>query len=84
MIFLLCFFFLFRVVFNSFFTIPVDNENVALRLTLAIPTGVPITVANYAIEILPLISDKTIKDLNRNNHKKQYIYYVFYSLIPFL
>ena len=60
---LLCFFFLFQIVFNSFFTIPVDNENVRLRLVLAIPTGVPITVANHAIEILPLVADKTIKDL---------------------
>ena len=62
-IILLCFFFLFRVVFNSFFTIPVNNENVRLRLKLAIPTGVPITVANDAIEVLPLVVDKTIKDL---------------------
>ena len=65
MIILLCFFFLFRVEFNSFFTIPVDNENIRLRLALAIPTGVPITVANYAIEILPLVADKTIKDLSK-------------------
>ena len=62
---LLCFFFLFQIVFNSFSTIPVDNENVRLRLrlALAIPTGVPITVANHVIEILPLVADKTIKDL---------------------
>ena len=59
----MCFFFLFRVVFNSFFTILIDNENVRLRLALAIPIGVPITVANDAIEILPLVADKTIKDL---------------------
>ena len=59
---LLCFFFLFHV-FNNFFTIPVEVENVRLRLALAIPTGVPITVANDAIEMLPLAADKTIKDL---------------------
>ena len=59
-IILLCFFFLSRVVFNSFFTIPVASENVRLRLALAIPTGVPITVANDVIEILPLVADKTI------------------------
>ena len=64
-IILLCFFFLFRVVFNSFFTIPVNNENVRLILPLAISTGVPITVANDAIEILPLVADKTIKDLSK-------------------
>ena len=41
---ILCFFFLFLVAFNNFFTGPVDNENVRLRLELATPTGVPITV----------------------------------------
>ena len=61
----LCFFFLFRVVFNRFFTIQVDNENVRIRIALAIPIGVPITVANYAIEILPLVADKTFKKLSK-------------------
>ena len=51
--------------FKSFFTIPVDNENVRLRLALAIPTGDPITVANETIEVLPLVADKTIKDLSK-------------------
>ena len=58
-------FFLFLVVFNIFFTSPVENENVRLRLALAIPTGVPITNANDAIEMLPLVADKTIKDLSK-------------------
>ena len=62
---LLCFFFLFLVVFNNFFISPVDNENVTLRLALAIPSGVPITIANDAIEILPPVADKTIKDLSK-------------------
>ena len=44
------------VIFNNFFTSP---------------TGVPITVANDAIEILPPVADKTIKDY-QNNQKKQY------------
>ena len=44
---------------------PADNENVRLRLELAIPIGVPITAANDAIEILPLAADKTIKDLSK-------------------
>ena len=43
---LLCFFFLFLLVFNNFFTSPVENENVRLRLALAIATGVPITYQN--------------------------------------
>ena len=42
----LCLFFLFRFVFNNFFTIPLDNENARLKLALAIPIGAPITVAN--------------------------------------
>ena len=46
-------------------TSPVDNENVRLRLAFTIPTRVPITVANYAIEILPLVADKTIKNLSK-------------------
>ena len=49
--------------FHNFFTSPVDNENVRLRHALAIPIGVPITVTNNAIEMLPLVADKTIKDL---------------------
>ena len=57
---LLCFFFLLLVVFNSFFTIPVQIENVRLKLALVIPTGTPITVANDAIEILPVVTDKTM------------------------
>ena len=66
-IILLCFSFLLRVVFvfRVFFSIPVDNENVRLRLALAIHAGVTITVANNAIEILPLVADKTIKDLSK-------------------
>ena len=60
---LLCFVFLFRVVFNSFFIIPVDIEDSRLKLALAITTTAPITVGNDAIEMLPLVTDKIIKDL---------------------
>ena len=62
---LLCFFFLFYVDFNNFFTMPVDIENSTLKPGLAIPTGAPITVANDAIEMLPLVLYKTIKDLSK-------------------
>ena len=34
--------------FNNFFTISLVKENAKLRLVLAIPTGVPITLANEA------------------------------------
>ena len=67
---LLCFFFLFRVVFNNFFTIPVVIENEKLKFALTIPTGAPITVANDTIDIPPLKQLKTYQ----NNQKKQYIY----------
>ena len=62
---LLCFFLFFRVAFNSSFTIPVEIKDVRLRLALSIPTGVLITVANHAIEMLPLVADKTMKDLSK-------------------
>ena len=54
------FLFLFLVASNNFFTSPVHNENVRLWLALAIPIGIPKTVANDAIETLPLVTDKTI------------------------
>ena len=40
-------------------------ENVRIRLALGIPTGVIITVANDVIEMLPIVTDKTIKDLSK-------------------
>ena len=62
---LLCFFFLFLVVFNSFFTIPVEIENARLKLALTIPTGAPMAVANDAIQMLLVATDKTINDLSK-------------------
>ena len=55
---LLCFFFFFFVVFNGFFGKPVVIENANLKLALIIPTGAPTTVANDAIEILPVATEK--------------------------
>ena len=43
---------------------PADIENVRLKLALVFPTGAPIAVANDAIEMLPLVADKTVKDLS--------------------
>ena len=62
---LLYFFFLFPVVFNIFFTIYVKIENARLKLAFTIPTGAPITVANDAIEMLPVAIDKTINDISK-------------------
>ena len=44
---------------------PVEIENARLKLALAIPTGALITVANDAIEMLPLVKDETIKGLSK-------------------
>ena len=59
----LCFLFLFYVVFNSLFTIPVKIKNARLKLALLVPTSAPITNANGAIEMQPVVTDKKINDL---------------------
>ena len=58
-------FFLFRVVFNILFTVPLVVDNAKLKLTLTVPTGAPIKVVNYAIDISPINADKTIKGLSK-------------------
>ena len=62
---LLCFFFLFLIIFKNFFTNPDVIENVKPQLAPIIPAGAPITVANDAIEILPDNIDKTFNDLSK-------------------
>ena len=57
-----------------FLTNPVVPENARLKFALIIPTGAPITVANDAIEMLPIATDKTINDDLSKSQKKQYIY----------
>ena len=42
---------------------PVEIENARLKLALIIVTGAPMEVANDAIEMLPVATDKTINDL---------------------
>ena len=61
--------FSFYVVFNFFFTIPVEIENARLKLALATTTGAPITVANDAIDMLPVVKIKQwlIKIVKRSN-----------------
>ena len=49
----------------SFFVIPVEIENARLKLVLTIPTGAPLTVAFQAIEILPVVIDKTVNKLSK-------------------
>ena len=62
---LLCFFFLFLIVFKKLFTNPDVIENVKPQLAPIIPAGAPITVANDAIEILLDNIDKTFNDLSK-------------------
>ena len=65
-----CFFVLFLVAFFNLVAF-VHNENARLRLALDIPTGIPLTEVNDAIEILPLLLIKQLK-ISQNNQKKQY------------
>ena len=55
------------MLFLTTFTITVDIENARLQLSLAIPTGAPITVANDAIKMPSFVANKTIKIVKRNN-----------------
>ena len=62
---LLCLFFLFRYAFKNVLTIPLEIENAKLKLALAIPTCAPIAVVNDAIDMLPVVTDKTINKLSK-------------------
>ena len=62
-ILILCFFFLF-LVFN-FFMIPIKIDNARLKLSFLSPTDAPMTVANDAMEMFPVIIDKTINYLSK-------------------
>ena len=52
-----------------------ETENARLKLPLAIPTVAPITVANDAIEMLPVVIDKTV--IYENSKKKSNIFTKF-------
>ena len=62
-----------------FFTIPVEIENARLKVSLVFPTGAPITVANDAMEMLSVVTDKTINDLSKLS--KEAIYLLNHLLI---
>ena len=59
-----CFCFLFLVVLNNFFIIPVAKENTIVNPALAIPTGAPTTVAWETIQTPPVVVEKIIKILS--------------------
>ena len=77
---LLCFFFLFPVAFNNFFTIPEVKKNAKLKLGLALSTDALIMLAKEAIEAPPLVADK--KKLSK--HSKAAIYLLSPLLINYL
>ena len=52
---------------------PVDIENARVKLALAIPTGAPITVANDAMEMLPLVTDKNLSIYQKNQKNVIYL-----------
>ena len=57
--------------------IPVEIENAKLKFARIIPTVAPMTVANDAIEMLPVVTDKTINDLSKyskENTQKSFAY----------
>ena len=53
------------VISKTVFIISVAKENIRLILTLAIPTGIPITLVKEMVDIHPLVADKTIKALSK-------------------
>ena len=60
-------FLFFRVVCHNFFVISLDIENAKPNLALAI------TTSNDAREMLPIVSDKTIKDLSKQSKAAIYL-----------
>ena len=59
--------------------IPVEIKNERLKLTLIIPIGAPMTVANDAVEMLTVVTDKKINDLSK--YSKEAIYLLSLLLI---
>ena len=59
--------------------IPVEIENARLKLALITRTCAPMTAANDVIEMLPVVTDKTINDLSK--YSKEAIYLLSLLLI---
>ena len=70
---LLCFFSYFLLFLPVFFTIPVEIESARLKLALAIPTVAQITAANNSIEMLPVVTDKTINESSKQSKEARYL-----------
>ena len=61
---ILCFFFLFLVIFSNFLIITVIIEKIKVRLALAIHTGAPMILVNEIIDTPPIAALKTINILS--------------------
>ena len=59
-----CFYFLLLFILRIFVIISVAREKIKVKLTLAIPTGVPPTLADEMIKAPLLVALKTIKILS--------------------
>lgn len=75
----MCIFFLFRFVFNSFFTITAVIKNSKLKQKLAILKGASITLANEVIETSSFNAYKEIKDLSKYLKAIIYLLYIIDS-----
>ena len=53
--------------------LPIEIENGRLKLALVSPTDAPMTVANDAMEMFPVITDKTINYLSKQWKKTIYL-----------
>ena len=76
----MCIFFLFRFVFNSFFTITAVIKNAKLKHKLAILKGASITLANEVIETSSFNAYKEIKDLSKYLKAIIYLLYIIDSV----
>lgn len=76
----MCIFFLFRFVFNSFFTITAVIKNSKLKQNLAILKGASITLANEVIETSSFNAYKEIKDLSKYLKAIIYLLYIIDSV----
>ena len=55
----------------------VEIENARLKLALIIPIGAPMAVPNDAIEMLPVLTDKTINNLAKYSKEAIYLLSLF-------
>ena len=57
-------FFLFLIVLNNFFVIPVAKDKIKVKLAPAIPIGAPTTLADKIIQTRPLVAERTMNTLS--------------------